>query len=356
MDVDTDAELSRRALIKLSGGALGAASLAGVLSPGVATAAISAGAARKPKMVWVTGLLAEWTAPLITGMKDFTDRFRWDLEWVGPSEFDVPTILNMTEAVIAKKPNVLISMMNAPNAYVPVLQKAIDNGITVVINNVQVPEDVDKLGLAYVGQDEFEAGKKSARLAAESAVKKGRKNGVILVGIQHPDSANMIQQLAGAKAGTKEYNKTNGTAFTLENFADKSLNVAEGIPRYEAKLAALGGELAAIIASSHGGGQAAVKVLQGKKRRPGDVPIGVIGAVFAITGPQIKQGWVQWGLDQQTYMQGYVAAALGWAASAGKYGISGYNTGGGVVTKANINAIMKREAGWNAKAKKLGLI
>ncbi len=316
----------------------------------------TAGGGPRRKMVWVTGLLAEWTAPLISGMKDFTDRFDWDLEFVGPSEFDVPTILSMTETVIETNPDVLISMMNAPNAYVPVLQKALDKGITVIVNNVQVAEDVAKLGVPYVGQDEFQAGVRAGTRAADLAVQGGRTDGVILVGLQHPDSANMIQQLAGIEATAPEYNKAKGTSFTVENFADESLDVATGIPRYEAKITALGDDLAAIIASSHGGGLAVQDVLTRKGYSPGELPVGVIGFVGDFTGPQIKEGWVQFGLDQQTYMQGYMAAAIAWAKAERLYGINSYDTVGDPVTIDNVDVVAKRESIWHDVAKDLGLV
>ena len=70
----------------------------------------------------------------------------------------------------------------------------------------------------------------------------------------------------------------------------------------------------------------------------------------------IIDGWVQWGIDQQMYYQGFFGAAAGYGARETLHPYPSINTGGELVTAENLKVIADRSELWIAKAKAYGFM
>lgn len=111
-------------------------------------------------LVFVTPLIAHpvWLVAkegFETAAKDFN--FKGD--WVGPQGLDVNEMIKQIEIAITEKADGIITMGLNPEAMVPVLNKANNEGIPVVIVNSDVP---DAPRLAYLGTDPANLGQKGA--------------------------------------------------------------------------------------------------------------------------------------------------------------------------------------------------
>jgi simple sugar transport system substrate-binding protein len=91
-----------------------------------------------------------------------------------PQESDMPGMVALIDAAIAKKPTGLVVSIPNPDALGPAIKKAVDAGIFVVSMNSG--SDVFKeLGvLAHVGQTEFEAGLGAGQRFKDAGVKNAR--------------------------------------------------------------------------------------------------------------------------------------------------------------------------------------
>src|SRR5918993_2140808 len=89
----------------------------------------------------------------------------------GPDTFSIPDIQQIFEAAIAANPSGIAATCPDPDALGPLIEKAVNQDIPVVLFNAGL--DVwEQLGaLTYVGQTELEAGVQAGKRMAESGVK-----------------------------------------------------------------------------------------------------------------------------------------------------------------------------------------
>ena len=82
--------------------------------------------------------------------------------------------------------------------------------------------------------------------------------------------------------------------------------------------------------------------------------------VFQLTSltesQQIIDGWVQWGIDQQFYLMGYLVAATAWAQLEIKLPYPNAKTGGVLVTAENLPTVQESTNIWVEKAKAYGFM
>ena len=91
--------------------------------------------------------------------------------------YDVAQHLDVLEQAIAADPDGLIVTNQVPNSLTPVIARAVDAGIPVVVANAGGAEAAKETGaLAYVGTDEEEAG----RLAGERLASMGAKRPILV--------------------------------------------------------------------------------------------------------------------------------------------------------------------------------
>ena len=107
-------------------------------------------------LVFVTPLIAHpvWLAAK-EGFDDAAEEFGFRGDWVGPSVIDVDEMIKQIEVAIAEKADGIITQGLNPEAMVPVLKKADEAGIPVVVVNSDIP---DAPRLAYLGTDPVNLG------------------------------------------------------------------------------------------------------------------------------------------------------------------------------------------------------
>lgn len=127
---------------------------------------VVANAAEEEKhIVFVTPLVAH---PVWLAAKDGFDAAAEDLgfrgDWVGPANIDVDEMIKQIEIAIAEKADGIITQGLNPEAMVPVLKKADEEGIPVVVVNSDIP---DAPRLAYIGTDPVNLGTVGAEALIE---------------------------------------------------------------------------------------------------------------------------------------------------------------------------------------------
>lgn len=152
--------LMKRLTAVLLGTILGVSTLMG----GAATVAAEEKQEEK-HIVFVTPLVAH---PVWLAAKDGLDAAAEDLgfrgEWVGPSSIDVDEMIKQIEVAIAEKADGIITQGLNPEAMVPVLKKADEAGIPVVVVNSDIP---DAPRLAYIGTEPVNLGSEGAKAIIE---------------------------------------------------------------------------------------------------------------------------------------------------------------------------------------------
>lgn len=91
-------------------------------------------------------------------------------EYRAPSSFDVVEIQQIMESAIATKPDGLAVTIADTDALAPVVKKATDEGIPVIVLNAGRDVWQDVGALTYVGQTEFEAGVEAGKRMAAAGV------------------------------------------------------------------------------------------------------------------------------------------------------------------------------------------
>ncbi len=77
-----------------------------------------------------------------------------------------------------------------------------------------------KLHVPVINQDEFAAGVLNGAQAALVAHRSGKAKGVFGIGNGNPGSTSIDKRQNGSEQGILDYNKANGTGFTVDKFAD----------------------------------------------------------------------------------------------------------------------------------------
>jgi simple sugar transport system substrate-binding protein len=94
-----------------------------------------------------------------------------DVKFRGPDQFSIPEIQQIFESSIATDPSGIAATCPDPDALGPLIEKAVNQGIPVVLFNAG-QDDWEEFGaLTYVGQTELEAGIEAGKRMAESGVK-----------------------------------------------------------------------------------------------------------------------------------------------------------------------------------------
>jgi simple sugar transport system substrate-binding protein len=107
-------------------------------------------------------------APVRSGMEDACAKIQAECEFLGPATYDPAQQVALIEAVIAKKPDAIVTTRPDPSAYNDAIQKALDAGIMVVTFNTNDPTADKKIPLPFVGQNFTNYGKEWAHAAMKA--------------------------------------------------------------------------------------------------------------------------------------------------------------------------------------------
>jgi simple sugar transport system substrate-binding protein len=234
-----------------------------------------------------------------------------------------PDQATLVQSAIDSKVDGIAVTMAFPDAVGPVVKQAVAAGIPVTVFNQGRDQALAAGAMSYFGQDEKLAG----TTAGKRLTQEGAKN-VICV-IQEQGSVALEDRCAGVKAGV-----TGGTVDTLNvNGADMpsvestitaKLQQDPSIDRIMTLGAPIA--LAAVKSVSNAGSKAKVATF--------DTNAALVDAV--------KSGDVEWAIDQQPYLQGYLAVDQLWLYLNNKNVIGGGQpvlTGPSFIDKTNIDSI-----------------
>jgi ABC-type sugar transport system substrate-binding protein len=336
--------LNRRSFLQGSAVALGATAMS--------TAAAAAATGPKRKVILIPQDAGDWNAPARVGSRDFCAMVGWDFQHIGNPVYSVENHVEQVNNAIAAKPDIIITSLESVGL-VPAFQKAQAAGITMVIFDQGIDAEAAKLGVPVVNQDELATGVIHGTKAALVAHKTlAKTKGIFGIGNGNPGSTSIDKRQNGSEQGILEYNKANGTNFTVDKFADDEFfDPNSSIQKWSAKLDQYGDDLIGMIAV--GGPAPLVKAAQGHNIEKGKLVIGTFDARPDVLD-LIEQGWVYWGIDQQFPSMGFYATAAAWLTLERGYPTKTIRTGGDLVTKDNLAAVKARTDKWVALAKGYG--
>jgi simple sugar transport system substrate-binding protein len=111
------------------------------------------------------------TAIMQNGAEQASRDMGVEVQFRGPDQFSIPQIQQIFEASIAAEPDGIAATMPDPNALGPLVEKAVDQDIPVVLFNAGLDVWEELGALTYIGQTEFEAGVEAGKRMADAGVK-----------------------------------------------------------------------------------------------------------------------------------------------------------------------------------------
>ncbi len=346
----TEAEQSvgRRTLLK--GGAVAAAAGAGLLGAGAASmlprAEAVAAIGPPRKMIWVVHELGVWNLPLDVAFNDVAELAGWEFQKVASQPaFTVEGNTKDITNALAAKPDVLIVTM-AGDGLLPILKEAQAQvpylAIHQSFNDTLVTEEMPDYIGGFAGEiTEISGGTVAEGVLAE-AFKNGRTSGVMGLGNPIPGHEFVGKRVTAMKDAATAFNAKNGTTFEVEEFDDKSLDVAAAVPIYKTYIRRHGEDLAGFFGLGNFPTVAIIQAMKELGIGPGEYPLATIDTA-PVTNEGVKEGYVMFIYDNQYYSASYVPATQAWQfLERGFQALSRYPTGS-LVTKDNIDFVIARD-------------
>jgi simple sugar transport system substrate-binding protein len=241
-----------------------------------------------------------------------------------------PDLVGLIQTAVSQGVEGIAIPVWVPDAQVPALQEAAKKGIKIMMYNsgADVRESIS--GMNYFGSDEYVAGV----AGGEYLAKKGAKH--IICHIQIPGAVNLETRCKGVKDGA-EKNGAKVTNLPLPaNLDQNATGTAEAI---KAELVKDESVDAVITLAAWAADAAASAIQQGGK--DGKVMLGTFDMSPAVLD-RIKAGTQTMAIDQQPYLQGFLATTM--LAANIDFGTSiptiPVLTGPGIVDAANIDAAL----------------
>jgi simple sugar transport system substrate-binding protein len=231
------------------------------------------------------------------------------------------------ESAIALKPDGIV----VPIAYtelLPLVKKASDEGIPVLVANIDAPDPRERIkagGLAYIGQSLRQAG----YYLAENLSKYFPSGSHALILMEGPGQVWAEERAAGIIQFLKEYNCTyERLDVSFEPAVVESRTSAYLQAKPETKAVFSVGYMAYVAGN----------ILQKMGKKPGEVAVGSFDLVPPVIDG-IKSGYVTITIDQQPYLQGFLPIVQ--LVLMKKYALGSWdvNTGNAIVDKSNVTKV-----------------
>lgn len=245
------------------------------------------------------------------------------------SDPEAPNQANLVQTAIDSKVDGIAVTLAKPDAMAPNVKKAIAAGIPVDAFNSGY-DDWKAMGIQqYFGQDEKIAG----QAAGERLTKEGKKH--VLCVIQEQGQVALESRCAGVKEG-----------FTGGNMEILNVNSAD-MPSVEATMTAKLQQDPSIDAVVTLGAPIAQTAVKAKANANSNAEIATFDTNAALVD-LIKNGQVKWAIDQQPYLQGYLAVDALWLYLTNGNTIGGGQavlTGPAFIDESNISKIAEYAKG-----------
>jgi simple sugar transport system substrate-binding protein len=330
---------SRRAALGGGAGALAGFMLSPAAQAFAASDASIFGAQKKYHFVFVNHVTTNtFFTATIYGIQDACNLLGCTYQWTGSEDSNVPQMVTAFNSAITAGADGIACAMIDPNAFTPLVSKALGKGIPVLSYNADEPNG----RLAYIGEDLLQSG---VLLGGHILSLVG--SGDVAVFIATPGTANIQPRATGVLQALK------GTAVHATQFASGALQPAEltAIEAFWPGHKTYKGLFAVDSGSTISVGQTIQKYgLKGKVKSGG----------YDLTVPTptlLKEGFLDITIDQQPYLQGFlpVLEMFLYHASDGLSGIADINTGLKFVTPATVSGYVTKQSRFEGSSTKAGV-
>ncbi len=267
--------------------------------------------------------IAFWR-PVQQGAEDAAEQLGVDVTFTGPADINHSEQTNTIESLIVAEEDGIATTLTDPEAYDTVVQEAIDEGIPVVGFNADAP---DNPRMAFIGQDEYEAGQDMAREIINYVGEEGK----IALATEAPGHVALEERLDGASDILDQYDyeyDTINTTTDLSTAVETVMDYYHGNPETDGWFG--------VSATSTEAGVLTVDQL--------DLEGEVYAGGFDLTPDTlegISEGYAHFTVDQHPYLQGYYSVHA--LHLYNEYGIHpvDIDTGGGIIDSDNVDEVME---------------
>ncbi len=267
-----------------------------------------------------------WWNTIKNGLALAAEQMDVTVEYRNPPSGDLADMARIIQQAAASKPNGIITTMADFDVLSGPIRDAVDQGINVIIMNSGTPEQARSVGaLMYVGQPEYDAG-----FAAGLRAKGDGVGSFLCVNhyITNPASMERCQGFA------------DGLGVPLGDQAiDSGQDPAEIKNRVLAYLSANPDTDAVLTLGPTSAGPTILALEE--NGMAGDIYFGTFDLGDEIVAG-IKSGIIQWGIDQQPFLQAYLPVVI--LTNYDRYGVlpgNNINSGPGFVTADGLELVEK---------------
>ena len=251
------------------------------------------------------------------------------VEYRNPPTGDLADMARIIEQATASSPNGIITTLSDYDVLSGPIRNAVDQGINVIIMNSGTPEQTREVGaLMFVGQPEYDAGYAAGLRAKGDGIKS-------FLCVNHVISNAVVAERCRGFA--------DGLGIELGNsMLDSGQDPAEIKNRVLAYLSA-NPTTEAILTLGPTSADPTMLALE-ENGMAGDIYFGTFDLGDNIV-KGIKSGVIQWGIDQQPFLQAYLPVVI--LTNYDRYGVlpgNNINSGPGFVTKDAL-ALVEKYAG-----------
>jgi simple sugar transport system substrate-binding protein len=248
------------------------------------------------------------------------------VEYRNPPTGDIADMARIIEQAAASNPDGIITTLADPDVLSGPIKDAVDRGIPVIIINSGTPEQAADVGaLMYVGQPEYDAG-----LAAGQRAKRDGITSFLCV--NHVISNPVVAERCSGFA--------DGLGVDLgDSMIDSGQDPAEIKNKVIAYLTA-NSDTDAILTLGPTSADPTIEAVK-EMGIAGDIYFGTFDLGTEIVNG-IKDGTIQWGIDQQPYLQAYMPVVV--LANYLRFGVlpgNNINSGPGFVTADGLEMVEK---------------
>src|ERR1700744_5056609 len=340
-------QTTRRGLLQGAGLAAAMAMLGGVSTPAFAADAAPFPSHKKWKIVFVNHVTTNpFFVPTQYGIEDACGLLGMDYQWTGSANADVGEMVNALNAAIAAKADAIAVPIVDPKAFDKPIQAALDAGIPVFAYNADAPRGSSNPRLRYSGQDLYLSGYQMGERIASLV-----DSGTVALFIATPGQLNIQPRLDGAsdaikKSGKKIDVQTIATGATVNEELSKIKSFYLGHQ-----------DVKGMFAVDAGSTQGVAEVMKDSNLQAKGVHAGGYD-LLPRTLQLIKDGALDFTIDQQAYLQGYYTAMemFMYLASGGLTGPADINTGLKFVTKENVDPYLSTKSRYEGSADKQQIV
>jgi simple sugar transport system substrate-binding protein len=263
--------------------------------------------------------------PVRKGVEEAGKLLGVDASFTGPPDFDVARQVEFIKDAIAAHVDGIGTTLPNPDAFNDVVAEAMDKGIPVIALNADAPKS---RRLAYIGQGNFEAGRSMGR----EIVRLLPNGGPVLLCTHTAGAFNLEERLRGVRdvlqAAGKFTPQVLATTTDLVKASSLIASYYQGHP-----------DTKGFFGVDDITGSAIAQVIDREKLK-GKVFGGAFDLVPDVMNA-IKQGTMQFTIDQQPYLQGFDTVMQLYLLKKYHLAPTDVNTGVAPVTQANVDATMK---------------